>query len=438
MQNSKTVKLIKPLSKGKLEGIILFLNNPQFNNNDAVKKIYEFIHKYSGNNFSSRKLTNENAYAYAHPNTSFSQKKFNNLLNKLNDKIRIYISILEVIKDEVDLELKFLEFLLYNKELFENQYNRVSKKLSKANLTTHDSLSATFKLQQIYTSHKAIFPSQQDRNLMELNESLNQLNNKLDEQYIASKLIIYCDMLNGAIIKEHKYNFSEIKHILHLFDSKSKEYTYLRPWKETIRLLLKIKNKEPITKEECIVHKDLIIHQCMDYPLVDLGNLITYLITLWNRFLKIGMEDFSIETEASYSENIFEIIEFRLKKGFYLHNGQIPLNSVKNIVTAALRVGKVVWLEEFYHHYGDSFQQGYQEEIKNFVKAKLLFEKKAYKKVIEHLNFISIKNEWFNLSCRVSKLKAYYELENDEFEFEVSRLRKYLFDYSRRNEKNLN
>lgn len=110
MHETKTVQIIKSLTKGELEGLKHFLNNPFFNKNEKIKILFEFVYSFAPR-FKAINFTKTEAFKSAFPDEVFEQKQINHLLNKLNSKIDRFLAFLELSQDPMEIELKVLEFV---------------------------------------------------------------------------------------------------------------------------------------------------------------------------------------------------------------------------------------------------------------------------------------------------------------------------------------
>ncbi|QQR98508.1 MAG: hypothetical protein IPK18_02975 [Sphingobacteriales bacterium] len=89
---------------------------------------------------------------------------------------------------------------------------------------------------------------------------------------------------------------------------------------------------------------------------------------------------------------------------------QIELAAYKNYITLALKFNEINLAEKFLEKYKSHLQDEHKEEVYNFNKALILFEKKDYSSVIDLLLFLNFKDVFYKLNQRRLLVKTYFEI----------------------------
>lgn len=193
MYDTKTVQIIKSLTKGEQLGLKHFLNNPFFNKNEELKKLTDFIYSFAPG-FKGSNFTKESTFKNVFPNKTYDQKQINHLLNKLNTKIDKFLSFLELNQNQVDVELKVLEFhQRKDTKYFENQFNRIKKLLNGNKIKGGELLEVNQKMEYLLATYYSSVQPHKERNLKAVLLAL-------DNTSMFKKLSIICDMLNHSLI----------------------------------------------------------------------------------------------------------------------------------------------------------------------------------------------------------------------------------------------
>lgn len=130
-----------------------------------------------------------------------------------------------------------------------------------------------------------------------------------------------------------------------------------------------------------------------------------------------------------YYKALFELYSAQLQNGVMYVNNYIQPISLKNMLTVALRLERVEWLEQFLEEHKDKMPPEYEDRdnVYRYSLVRLRIEQEKFDDALGILNQVVSVDFFTNMDVRRALLMVYYEMEyTDMFESEVNRFRVYL------------
>ena len=115
-----------------------------------------------------------------------------------------------------------------------------------------------------------------------------------------------------------------------------------------------------------------------------------------------------------FLEEYFNVFVILLEKELLLTDGELSPWHFRNIVVAALRLGKYDWTENFIYTYKSYLPSAMRENAVSFNLAQLYFSQKKFNKVIELLRNVEYDDFTYNLNSKTMLLSTYYEMDEIE------------------------
>lgn len=412
INNSIAVRFLRKLSKSELLGLLGFVQNPYFNPNKDVVKLYEYIYRFAPN-FSHKNFTKENAYQVIYPGKDFDRNKLNKSMNGLFTIIRKFIHCIETASNSEEVELSVLKFCTNKlRECFDNQINNKVKKAAQG-LGGSKRYRYNLDIENQLADFLALTHSE-DRNFEILSKVMNQY-------YWISKLSLICEMLNHHILTKHEYNFAELDACLEF--TKKNGYTrhpLVHLWYYAATIFRDISHRKTILPANYHEFKNLLFQNKNELDQNEKRNLCTYLTRI--------LRHTSFEDQIYYQE-LFEVykIEFDKKTTSFSSNDFIqPLTAI-NIVKVALRNNDASWADNFLLEYENWFLSGYKYDISLYCQANINFYKSNYGVALKHLEKVKHKATFFKFEKRVKFIQIYYETEEiDLLDRRISSFRSFM------------
>jgi len=412
MEDTIVIRFLKILSgSGKeLTGLRFFVQNPYFNPNGDVIRLFSYLERFAPK-FEDVNLTAENAFKEIYPNKTFDKRKLDSLMNRLYDVIKKFIYASGSKTNRIDVEISVLAFCKkrYPKR-FDNQLRKVNKLLGGE---TKGSMLYQYK---IVTEYEVL----EYRQLNQLPVDCVPASEALDKFYWLSKLPLFAEMLNRKLIRADTHDFSEIEAYLEFVKQVGyTEVPLIQMWYCLVRIFKDIVDKTPATLADYHRFKTLFFQNLDDLHPNDKRNLYIFLRNIIR---------FSSFEDADYYREEFEIDQLGLKQGLIFFNGFLREFTTLNIIKSAIRLEKIRWAKDFLQQYKDVFWRRFADEILAYCEAFINFYEGKYDKALALFTEVEYNNIFFEIERRIKLIQIYYEIEDiDLFEKEIKKkLRPYI------------
>jgi hypothetical protein len=417
MLSSNLIKVLASLSKDEMKDFEDFVNSPYFNKKPSTVALFKELKKFHPD-YNDEALTKENVYAKL-----YKEKKYNDgvLRNQMSDLYKLLLKFIGTEaynRDNIEFKIKVSRELLLRglSKTFKNYYDDVKKEYEKDHLIENE----------YYYYNRSLLDEQYEDNIIFSGDYKNIPINNL----YGNNLIYF------ILIKLFK-----IMHNLHATEVNTNVYYD----KSILREILSLINTEEILKRIKEVSETdynivsmyyYMAKALMDYNDYDSFNKF-YERVEKNYMLFAGSERYTLfvllNNIASHSKEgkkvLLEIYKSMLEKKIYKYGEKGYLNFMlfSYILTNAVYRGELDWLEQFIDNYIGEIDPAYQENMKNYSKAHLYFERKEFDKSLEHINKVKADNFMFKHQAYKLIIQDYYELgEMDQIAFAIDNFRHYI------------
>ena len=248
--------------------------------------------------------------------------------------------------------------------------------------------------------------------------SLQQVVDHLDNYYLFNKLRYCCEMINRRNILMEEYRLEMFDEVLVYM--KKNPVDRVPGIQIYYQILLTLTEKD----EENHYQKLIGLLDEYSYLFNKIDNKTFYAFAQNYCIKKIN------SGKPQYLNELFELNK-KLIAGEFIYDGKhIPQWDFKNIVTTALRLKELDWVEEFIIEYKGKVEAKDRKNAFAYNMAYLNFYKEEYGKAIRLLQRVKFTDVFYNLDSKSMLLKSYYELEEYTVLFALSDTLK---NYLRRN-----
>ena len=406
MLKSKFIDIIKTFSKEELRQFRDFLHSPFHNTNKNVIKVFELIRKYPPD-FDSPLLEKEKLFLKIYPGKKYNDTVMRILSSDLLSLAEEFLSYLRLCKNSFT-EKKFLMEELKERKA-EGLFNKHMKE-AEALLNKEGSIDETYFLNryEIETA-KVNFLISNDRqdesgkhllktgeylvnfflmNILNITQELTEHEEALNEKYdfnLADLILKNTDLEKVmAYLKERNYEYYHVLEIYHYMNKcggPAVDIKYYNALKETIGANL------GQFRREARHNLFLILESCC-ITLMRYGGGIDY-------------------------PDLMKVYEMMIEHKIFSDNGRnfMQANLFRNIFYTAVVLKKYEWAEAFLNDYHSYLLPEQREDMFNYTKAVLNFERKRFAEALEQIfrvnyNFFVLKYE-----AKTLTMKILYELK---------------------------
>ena len=253
------------------------------------------------------------------------------------------------------------------------------------------------------------------------NQSLQKAVFHLEVFYLIDRLQSQCLLVNDGNIIRTSFNEKRVTVALRDAEDPSvSKIPLVAAYYNCLKVLRDINDEESHNNL-----KEILSRTDLKFSEDDKRNLFDILINFYGLNINSGND--------KYLQRLFDLNEMTIELDMFYFNGYLSTQRVKNIVTVALLLNKLDWVEGFVIKFKNKFNLVHREDLYNFSFAHLSFFKKEYNKANSYLDNVNVKeclrNNFFVIEKSKLEIKILYcqlELEKcevDDFEKAISRFK---------------
>lgn len=397
MLNSKLVSILMHFDKYEQNKCRKFVESPYFNRNEELIKLYNLLVSAINKN-NLEQLDKETIWCKIVGKKEYDDIRFRKYASDLSKLVEAFLAQQSFDEDDIGKAIYLMDSI--DKKKIDKLYNssiRVAKKLAES--YPHRSSEHYYHKYEIEKNYYKLTDFDIKRSKV---SNVEDIAANLDKFYIAEKLKYYCSVLSSQSTVAHKYEIRFIDEIIqHLRENDYEDTPPIAIYLQIYLALIDFDNEDHYFKL-----KRLLEHYGLLFPVAEASNIYKYALNYCTRKINRGNQKFLNE--------FFDLYVDTLNKEIILDKGEISPWHFKNIVTAALRLGKFEWTEQFIFKYEDKLPEDLRNNAMTFNLAQLYFYQKKYNKVIEQLQNVEYDDVSYNINSKTMLIATYYELDEIE------------------------
>ncbi|MBS1495166.1 MAG: hypothetical protein JST55_16790 [Bacteroidetes bacterium] len=404
MLNSNLIKVLSSLSKEELKSFEDFVASPYFNKKPSVVSLFKELKKYYPE-FKDEALTKEKIYSKLYKGKAFNDGVLRNQMSELYKLLLKFLGNEAYERDSTEFKIKVSRELLTKglSKTFKNYYDDIKKDYDKDNLIVNE----------YYYWDRAVLDEQYEDNILFSSNAMGvPVNNLYGNNLIYFFLIKLFKVMHNLHATEVNTNVYYDKSILREFLShlnteevlnrikeiSEKDYNIVSIYYYMSKALMDYNDHDSFTKFYNLVEKN--------YLLFAEGERYSLYVQLNN-----------IASHSSVGKAVLlDIYKSMLEKKIYKAGEKGYLNYLlfSYILTNAIYRNELDWLEKFIDEYIPEIDPAYQENMKNYSKGHLYYQRKDYNKSLEHITKVKSDNFMFKHQSYKLIAENYYELNEIE------------------------
>jgi len=413
MLRSKAIEILRTFNREELKRFRDFVNSPFHNRNKKVIKLFDLVRK-SAPSFEGPSLAKEKIFTKLFPG-----KPYNDLVMRIliSDLIRLsedYLAFTGWKRNPLQ-EKKFLLDELKERKLntlYLSNFRTAGKKLETGRIDGY------FFFDRFDFENKLIdFLIARDK---QHTTGANVL--KQGEYLICFSLIsilnIAHDLLTHKDVLNVSFDFNMVEEFLKRFDIAAfmdylKRNAYEYSEVILIYYYMYMSYVHPDSDDYYFDMKKLIFNNLSRFTADERYNLYLILENLCISKSEHGRGDFYQECMDVYERMLTD------KDNILAGRGYMQMNLFRNIFLTAVILKRHEWAGKFLNDYIQHIEPAQRQDMLNFTRAVLCFEKGDFNTALECASRINFKFFVFKFDSRILMLKAYYELQEIEPAFSL-------------------
>lgn len=407
MIHSKSIRILKTLSKEELKQFSDFVRSPFHNKNKNLIKLFDILRKYHP----EYEFENEKLYSKIYQGKEYKHNNMKKLMSEMFLISEKFLLQLIIKKEKFTSDKYLLEEYMQRElnELFLFKVKKVNEKLEAINYYTigfEDKFYLECLIAEFYTKNNMVIKIPSDR-LIRKSEYLLCffLENMLtDINEIIVLRGIGRNKFKKSLIAESFLKSLDIKIFLEYLSHNKIKNNYIVFLINSILMLMYPKNETYFNQA-----KHLILNNSDYIYKENPEGFWGYFVILGNYCVKMvekGKTEFDLGGFELYKHSLkllsesFDKSKNKIQSAFYL-----------NLIKQGIALNELDWVEEFIRNYTKYLEQKDRENTYNYANALLNFKKEKYEKSLSYLSKIPLKsNNYSNMQINISTLKCYFEL----------------------------
>jgi hypothetical protein len=378
MKNAKLIDILKSFTKEECKDLSIYIEHVKVKDNTSAQQLFSYLYKQYPE-FPEKNIEKEKCFKKLFPTKKYDENKLSKIMSELTKLIEEYIITRQSKSNELSNKIQLLRF--YNERNLEKHYKQIEKEIEK--LLQEIPLSAiTEMLAYQYEEIKLGYSLKHENRQANYNLIYNTIEKFSNAQKLRWKNISKTNQFPNINEVNNDNIYYNIHHKIDKLLTENDE-KYLIEIIEYYKIVSKKIDTEE--KREILF---LLIEYCLRKA--NSGQLKYY----------------------TYMNNIFNIID---NENLFLNiYSIIELAAYKNYITIALKINKINEAEIFLEKYKENLEVNTKEEVYNFNKALILFDKKNYSAILDLLLYCKFTDIFYKLNQRRLIIKTYFELLNTD------------------------
>lgn len=335
-------------------------------------------------------------YRAVRPGSPFRQEHFRQLLHKLTELVRTYLTIQALeknptIKNRLLAErFEQLDLAVLSQQVLQ----KAEKKLEAAR--RHDPAwhEERFQVRRLFYGVELAGARTQKLNLQDFSD-------ELERSFIMRKLKLSCELISHSSVYRTDYDFGLLDAVL---DKVGQSEQLLREPGIAVyyHCCLALLNPDDAAHFDAL--KPYLNTMAEVFPQQECRDILLLSLNYCIKKLNQGM--------IRYSHEGLELYKLALEKGFLLEKGEISRFTFRNAVAMGLKIGAFDWVENFILHHQDKLPKLHRESMVSFNLARLSYERKQYDQALAFLQKADYQDILLALAAKTLLLKIFYETES--------------------------
>lgn len=398
MYNSKLYTILQHFDKYEQNRCRKYIQSPYFNRSEELFNLFEIFIK-DINRPKPRSLEREEIWKKLQSKKKYDDVRFRKYCSDLLKLVEGFLAQEIYETKKIGKSIDLIDAV--GKKKLEKLYESSMRSGRKA-IAQSKKRSAIYYLKNYELENKS-YELAENKHERIIKKNINSLNHNLNVFYIAEKLRFHCSSIQYKLFaKQDSYDFF-FEEILRYVKNDT-ELIKIPVISIYYRISLILQETEKT--ESYYQLKALLEKHALEFPQIEAMNIYVYAINYCISHINKGNLEFLNE--------FFELHEDLINKEIIFVNGELSPWNYKNIVAAALRLGKYKWTEHFINNYSDRLPEMYRDNAITFNLAQVYYHQKEYDKVLEQLRNVEYEDISYNLGSKMLLIIIYYE--KDEIE----------------------
>ena len=405
MLKTKSLEILKTLSKTEFSAFSDFIESPYFNKNSNHVKLTMYLKKFYPS-FSSDELNNENLYQAIYPGKKYNDNILKNMLSDYYNKCLAFLEF-EAFKNDSRFRQKKQVSELNKKGL--DKFFTKSLDLLRNHVKENSFDSNFFKDIVFINNEYAHYLSVRSRQ----HEAFGNIEEIASSQFFDFLVAHYKTRANLVLIgdyykrqgKEIKFlKFNEMindEGIMRLIkEHYPDEFIFIAPYFYAVNAVISTDDNTSF-----YLLKEIISGHLSNFSFKEKFLLLSTAENVCARKINSG--------DHSFIRELFELNIIKLNNGIISYNGSNSFHPslFRNTCKTAVDLGEITWVNNFINKYGKLITDDDRDNTLNYCRMLVNLKEKDFEGVLKAAQKIDLNTAFYKLEVRSSMLISYFELK---------------------------
>ncbi|HMQ67664.1 MAG TPA: hypothetical protein PKA90_01910 [Ignavibacteria bacterium] len=374
-----------------------FLHSPYFSRVRNIKLLFDYIKPF---------------YPNIKPEHISYESISNNVLNenKVNKiKIRKLISDFSKLIESYLLQVEMENDRDHNKFLLLNALRKrgLAKRFNSELRTFLESKGKTFSKDDNYyltdiNVYDSIFYFNFSNFKLKFADILQSKSDSIDHLFLFLKLHIFNEMMENEAGRDLKFNKKFFNEVINYVRENKKEISSNHPNIYVIYLVVLMN----------MSGDDLYVEELKRYLKSNENKLDMNKLNYYYHYIRAYYVVKINSGKIQYREDLFEIFKLMNKKRLFIIDNTITDMEFNSVVNTVLALKEYKWVNNFIEEYKEYLHPDFANDSYNLSVSKLLYHKKDFDGVFEHLNKVEFKDPFYYYNSKFLLARVHYDTKN--------------------------
>lgn len=399
MNNTKAYQLIKAISPGDRTKVWHILSAGPEGEKKMTCRLFHLIHRHPRNGSDDALLDKKEVWESLYPAKSYRDSTLRKLCTDLVRELEAAFSHLYIERNDKVRMLLYLQYLddqNFDPAFLNTEIRKTRRKLSKREIVSGEEYFENYKIEEMEYNHQFLHHSAWSKS------NIDRMNRSLNSFFILEKLRLALSVFSRQKYIQFEKELPFLQIIFTMVDSGLFDdeplirlyYYAVRSYQEDFGNEMYYRLKSGLEEHQSTLHRERLRELCTI--------ALSYCIDKVNH------------NQPGFYREALTWYQMMIRNDILMDQDYLTATTFRNIVLLAIRLNEFDWATKFVEKYTQYLEPEIQESTRMLSMGQILFNKKEFDQVIEHLMNVDYINVSYNLQSKLILAATYYELQEYE------------------------
>jgi hypothetical protein len=237
---------------------------------------------------------------------------------------------------------------------------------------------------------------------LEFADILQAKSNSIDYLFIFMKLHIFNEMMENEDGRDMKFDKKFFEEVINYVRENKKEISSEHSNIYIIYLVVLMK----------MSGDDVYVEELKRYLRINENKIRKDKLNYYYHYIRAYYVSKINQGQTEYREDLFEIFKLMSKKKLFIIDNIITDMEFNSVINNALSLKEFTWINKFIGEYKKFLHPDFANDAYNLSVSKILYHKKDYDGVFEHLNKVEFKDPFYYFNSKFLMARVHFDTKN--------------------------